>query len=118
MIVIVSTANVEDYSDAYGYYIIKILDEGFGDASIFIKIVEDPESYTDVRTPLGLKSDKSNIILGTPVKISGTILDYDYKISNNLRNAVELTLRDDNGKIINGGDFGDATGLVMAVSPD
>ena len=25
---------------------------------------------------------------------------------------------DDNGKIINGGDFGDATGLVMAVSPD
>ena len=25
---------------------------------------------------------------------------------------------DENGKIINGGDFGDATGLVMAVSPD
>ena len=98
--VIESTAKLEDYSHAYGDYKIKILDEGFGDASIFIKIVEDPESYTDVRTPLGLKSDKSNIILGTPVKISGTILDYDYKISNNLRNAVELTLRDDNGKII------------------
>ncbi len=25
---------------------------------------------------------------------------------------------DDNGKIINGGDFGDATGLMMAVAPD
>ena len=25
---------------------------------------------------------------------------------------------DDDGKIINGGDFGDATGLIMAVSPD
>ena len=25
---------------------------------------------------------------------------------------------DENGKIINGGDFGDATGLVMAVAPD
>jgi hypothetical protein len=25
---------------------------------------------------------------------------------------------DKNGKIINGGDFGDATGLVMAVAPD
>ena len=25
---------------------------------------------------------------------------------------------DENGKIINGGDFGDATGLVMSVMPD
>ena len=86
-----------DNSYAYGDYRIKV-SEYFGDASIIIKVVEDPESFIDIRTPLGLKIDKSEYVLGTAMKITGNVMDYEHKISNNMRNNVEVTIVDETGK--------------------
>ena len=89
----------ENYSSGYGDYRLTV-SEYFGDASVIFKVVENPDSFIEERTPLGLKIDNSEFVLGTPITISGTILDYDHKVSNNLRNYVELTFQDSNNNFI------------------
>ena len=91
--IIDDTTKEQDYSHAHGDYKIRV-SEYFGDASVIIKIVDDPTSFIDVRTPLGLKIDKSEYVLSTPIKITGTVMDYEHKVSNNLRNTVEVKFFD------------------------
>ena len=88
-----------DNSHAYGDYRIKV-SEYFGDASLVIKIVEDPESFNDVRTPLGVTIDASEYVLGTAMKISGSIMNYEHKPSNNFRNYIEIKILDSNQKAV------------------
>jgi len=92
-------SNPEDYFHALGSYKIRV-SESFGSASVVIKFVDDPESYVDLRTPLGLETDVSEYVLGTAMKISGSIMNYDHKMSNNLRNFVEITISDPDGKLL------------------
>ena len=54
--------------NTYGDYKITV-SEYFGDASVFFKVVEDPDTFTDIRTPYGLKTDSSEYILGSALKI-------------------------------------------------
>ena len=46
----------ENYSNVHGDYKI-VVSEYFGDGVTYFKVVEDPESFVDIRTPLGLKLD-------------------------------------------------------------
>ena len=89
----------ENYAQSYGDYKI-IISEYFGDAIVNFKVVEDPESFSDVRTALGLKLDKSQFVLGTPLKISGTLMDYQHVLTNNLRNTIDITIKDDDGEVL------------------
>ena len=93
------TSKIENYAHLHGYYKITV-SEYFGESSLIVKVVDNPENFVEERTPLGLKTNKSNYILGTKLEISGTILDYDYKPTSNLRNSVEITISDSNGKTI------------------
>jgi len=106
-----------DYSHLYGDYKIKV-SEYFGNSFVTIRIVEDPESFEDKRTPLGLKTNESEYVLGTKMSISGTVLDYDYKISNNVRNYVEVTIKDSNGKILTYNDHQQKTGYTNCYTND
>ncbi len=94
-----STMKDEDYSHVYGDYKISV-SEYFGNASVIIQVVEDPETFVDVRTPLGLQTDSDEYLLGTPMKISGTVKNYDFKVSNNMRNIVEVKIQDANNQFI------------------
>ena len=89
----------ENYANLYGDYKISI-SEYFGNSSLNIKVVADPQNFNDQRTPLGLKMTESNYVLGTKLKVSGTVMNYDYKPTNNMRNSVEITISDSNGKVI------------------
>ena len=64
----------ENYSKFLGDYKI-VVSEYFGDGVTNFKVVENPESFVDVRTPLGLKIDKSSYVLGSGLSITGKILD-------------------------------------------
>ncbi len=92
-------SNSEDNSHLLGAYKISV-SEYFGDASVVIKFVENPESYEDERTPLGLNLDNSEYVLGTAIKLSGSIVDYEHHVSNNLRNSVEIKFVDENNRFI------------------
>ena len=91
----------ENYASSYGDYKI-VVSEYFGDGIAYFKVVEDPESFVDVRTPLGLKLDKSSYVLGSSLTLTGKILDYHKpELGNNMRNSVELTFVDSSGTPIN-----------------
>tara|TARA_B100001540_G_scaffold314875_1_gene340749 strand:- start:1645 stop:5139 length:3495 start_codon:yes stop_codon:yes gene_type:complete len=85
-----------DSQIAYGDYLIKV-SEYFGQATQKITVVPDSESFVDIRTPLGLKTDKSQYVLGTALNLYGTVLNYENKQSNNARNFVTVTFTDPNG---------------------
>ena len=85
---------------SYGDYLIEV-SEYFGQASVKIKVVESPESYVDIRTPLGLTMDKSQYVLGTSFSLSGTILDYVQRTSAvRSDNSVQFTITDPQGKAV------------------
>ena len=91
----------ENYASSFGDYKI-IVSEYFGDAITSFKVVEDPESFVDVRTPLGLKLDKSSYVLGSSLSMTGKILDYHQsEIGNSMRNSVEITFTDSSGSTVN-----------------
>ena len=87
----------ENYASSFGDYKI-VVSEYFGDATTSFKVVQDPESFVDIRTPLGLKSDKSTYVLGSSLSLTGKVLDYHQtEIGNNMRNSVEITFKDSSG---------------------
>ena len=86
----------EDLSRFFGDYKLTV-SEYFGNASVNFKVVDDPESFVDVRTPLGLQMDDSQYVLGTAISITGKILDYEHKASNNSYNSVKFTFIDPEG---------------------
>ena len=86
----------DDYTTVYGDYRIKI-SEYFGNASTYFKVVEDPESFVDIRTPLGFTSDKSEYVLGTAMTLSGNIANWE-STGNQSIQYVEVTFLDPNGK--------------------
>tara|TARA_B110000116_G_scaffold12328_1_gene10013 strand:+ start:1 stop:3420 length:3420 start_codon:yes stop_codon:yes gene_type:complete len=82
---------------SHGDYLIKI-SEYFGQNTKHIKVVENPESFVDIRTPLGLKMDESKYVLGTAITISGKVLDYEQNENTyNHGNEVRFTFTDPNG---------------------
>jgi len=89
----------EDYTNWYGDYKV-IVSEYFGDASVSFKVVEDPDSFVELRTPLGLKTNDVEYVLGSPLKITGKVLDFETKNVNDVRNAVEIILIDSTGKTL------------------
>ena len=86
----------DEYSHVLGDYRVKV-SSYHGENSIFFKVVEDPESFVDVRTPLGLKSDKSEVILGTAITFSGKIMDYEQSGNQRLEH-LEFTFYKPDGK--------------------
>ncbi|NMI83410.1 MAG: lamin tail domain-containing protein [Candidatus Nitrosopelagicus brevis] len=91
----------ENYASSFGDYKI-VVSEYFGDGTTSFKVVEDPESFVDVRTPLGLKMDKSSYVLGSSLSLTGKILDYHQaEIGNSMRNSVEITFTDSSGTTVN-----------------
>ena len=87
-------------STARGDYLIKV-SEYFGESTVMIKVVEYPESFVDIRTPLGLKMDKSEYVLGTAVSLSGQIVGFE-QYSTTLRPdlSVHFTISDSDGKTL------------------
>ena len=83
----------------YGDYKIRVF-ASFGDAYTSIKLVEDPESFVEFRTPLGLKSDKSEYVLGQGVTISGKILDMVTKQPGTIQLPITLTFTDPTGNLM------------------
>ena len=110
-------SETEDYSYAYGDYKIAV-SEYFGDASVIIKVVENPSTFEDIRTPLNLKTDQNEYVLGTPMKISGSITNYDHKPSNNMRNYVEIKISDSSGKVLSYFDHQQKTGYTNCNTND
>ena len=89
---------------SHGDYLIKI-SEYFGQNTKTIKVVENSESFVDIRTPLGLKMDKSEYVLGTAMTISGKVLDYAQNDNTyNYGNEVRFTFTDSNGMILMSSD--------------
>ncbi|MDC0199255.1 lamin tail domain-containing protein [Candidatus Nitrosopelagicus sp.] len=123
---IVDSRLQENNENKYGDYKITV-SEYFGQTSKIIRVVEDPSSFIDERTPLGLKTDKPEYVLGTAVKIIGNVMDYEHKISNNMRNTVEVSIVDETGKKLmyqdrttSANDYGKSPNapLVMTAIPD
>ena len=93
----------EDLSRYLGDYRLKI-SEYFGTAYVNFKVVENPESFVDVRTPLGLQMDKSEYVLGTAFIVSGKVMDYEHRQINNFNNNLKFTITDSTGKILKSED--------------
>ena len=112
---------------AYGDYLIKI-SEFFGQNTKTIKVVENSESFVDIRTPLGLKMGKSEYVLGTAITISGKVLDYEQNENTyNYGNEVKFTFTDSNGipmmskdRIQTSNDYGKSPNdkLIFTAMPD
>ena len=80
---VANSGNVdEDLSRFLGDYRLTV-SEYFGNTHVSFKIVENPESFVDIRTPLGLQMDKSQYVLGTAFTASGKVLDYEHKETDN-----------------------------------
>ena len=91
---------------AYGDYLIKV-SEYFGQARKIIKVVENEESFVDYRTPLGLKMDKSEYVLGTTAKIYGKIMNYQKNDNTyNYGNVITITFTDSSGNPLMSQDRG------------
>ena len=90
----------ENYASTFGDYKVSV-SEYFGDGVTYFKVVENPESFVDVRTPLGLKIDNSSYVLGSSLSLTGKILDYHQsEIGNSMRNSVEITFSDSSGATV------------------
>jgi len=96
---LIETLGDTNYSKWYGDYVVSV-SEYFGEASASFNVVENPDTFVDVRTPLGLTSTNSEYVLGSELVLTGKIVDYDFKVDDNIRNTVEITFSDSNGKII------------------
>ena len=108
--VVESSGATENYSKRYGDYKISV-SEYFGDGVTTFKVVNDPESFVDIRTPLGLQTDKSEYALGTGLRITGKVLDYHQsEVSNNMRNSIEISFSDSSGEKIKYYDHGQKEG--------
>ena len=83
----------------YGDYKVTV-SEYFGDGTTSFKVVENPDSYVDTRTPLNLKLDSSEYVLGSKLTLTGTVSDYDFKIDDNIRNMVDVVFTDSKGMVI------------------
>ena len=115
---LIENFNSEDnYGKWYGDYKV-IVSEYFGDGITSFKVVENPESFTDIQTPLNLKSDSSEYVLGSEFTLSGIISDYDFKINDNLRNMVEVTFSDSTGNVITYQDHQQRTGYTNCATND
>ena len=88
--------DTDDYSHVFGDYRIKI-SEYFGSSITYFKVVEDPESFVDIRTPLGFVSEKSEYVLGTAITLSGKIANWE-PTGNQSIQYVEVTFLDPSGK--------------------
>ena len=89
----------EDLSKYLGDYRLTI-SEYFGTIHVNFKVVENPESFVDVRTPLGLQIDKSKAVLGTAISVYGKILDYTHNVDNNFNNNMKFNIADSTGKLL------------------
>ena len=89
----------EDLSRYFGDYRLTI-SEYFGTAYVDFKVVENPESFVDIRTPLGLQMSKSDYVLGTAFTVSGKVLEYEHKATDNYNNSVTFTISDSSGKTL------------------
>ncbi len=90
----------EDASYLLGDYRLTVSDY-FGSAYVTFQVVEDPESFVDIRSPLGLQMDKSQYVIGTAFSASGKILDYVQRNSAiRSDNSVEFTITDSTGKSV------------------
>ena len=89
----------EDLSRYFGDYRLTI-SEYFGNAYVDFKVVENPESFVDIRTPLGLQMSKSDYVLGTAFTVSGKVLEYEHKATDNYNNSVTFTISDSSGKTL------------------
>ena len=87
----------EDLSRYFGDYRLTV-SEYFGNAYVNFKVVENPESFVDIRTPLGLQMSKSDYVLGTAFTVYGKVLDYEHKEIDNYNNSVTFTISDSTGK--------------------
>ena len=93
---VVNSGNVdEDLSRFFGDYRLTV-SEYFGNAHVNFKVAENPESFVDIRTPLGLQMDKPQYALGTAFTVSGKVLDYEHTESDNYNNFVKFTIFDSN----------------------
>ena len=102
---VVNSGNVdEDLSRFFGDYRLTV-SEYFGNAHVNFKVVENPESFVDIRTPLGLQMDKSKYVLGTAFSVSGKVLDYEHTESDNYNNFVSFTIFDSNDNEISKSTF-------------
>jgi len=97
--VVNNLAATDDPDPYYGDYRVTV-SEYFGNASVDFKMVEDPESFVDIRTPLGLELDKSQYLLGTGFTVTGKILNYEHKSSDNAINSVKITIKDPSGQFM------------------
>ena len=88
----------DDYSDVYGDYKITV-SQYFGGVSTYFTVVEDPESFVDIRTPLGFSLDKSEYVLGTAMTLSGKIANWKSTGNQSLQ-YVEVIFLDPSGKPI------------------
>ncbi|MDC0041614.1 lamin tail domain-containing protein [Candidatus Nitrosopelagicus sp.] len=88
--------DIDDYSHVYGDYRVKV-SEYFGNAVVQFKVVENPESFVDIRTPLGFSSNQSEYILGTAMSLSGKVANWE-PTGNQAIQYVEITFLDPNGK--------------------
>ena len=107
----------ENYAKSFGDYKITV-SEHFGDASTYFKVVENPDSFIDQRTLLGLSSDKSDYVLGSSIIITGKILDYDFNPSDNIRNTVTLTFANPDGQTLTFEDHQQKTGYTNCYTND
>ena len=89
----------EDLSRYFGDYRLTV-SEYFGNAYVDFKVVENPESFVDIRTPLGLQMSQSDYVLGTAFTVSGKVLDYEHKETDNYNNSVTFTISDSTGKLL------------------
>ncbi|MDC0052300.1 lamin tail domain-containing protein [Candidatus Nitrosopelagicus sp.] len=95
-----NTSSDENYASSFGDYKVSV-SEYFGDGVTYFKVVENPESFVDIRTPLGLKIDKSSYVLGSGLSLTGKILDYhETEAKNNLRNSLDITFIDPTGSVL------------------
>ena len=87
----------DEYDHVLGDY--RVLVSGFHgkEAIASFQVVDDPESFVDERTPLGLRSDKSEYVLGTGMTIAGKVLDYTY-VGNQKSQYVEFVFTGPDGK--------------------
>ena len=121
-----NTGGSDSFNHVMGDYKVKV-SASFGDASVYFKVVDDPESFVEERTPLGLKSNNSEVVLGSSIIFSGKVLDYEY-LGNQKSEYVDFTFYDPAGNLLvseergnrSTNDYGEApnTKFTIRATPD
>tara|TARA_B100001540_G_scaffold294312_1_gene294125 strand:- start:79 stop:3624 length:3546 start_codon:yes stop_codon:yes gene_type:complete len=115
--IVADTTKSENYSKYFGDYKITA-SEYFGEGITYFKIVENPDTFVELRTPLGLSLDSSEYILGSELQLSGKILNYEFSENDNIRNTVEVTFTNSDGQTISYEDHQQKTGYTNCNSND